>query len=125
MIVTIVILAAMAESLWDPYIEWPFIYLTLIPTLVLAYMLLQQARHTTESIVMVFIPIIAVAISLLVFDIMLGRLVDIWGIAQLYVITHVAQNVLHIATGTILLLFSIAAYRARNLGILYADADIN
>ncbi|MFQ6136342.1 MAG: hypothetical protein ACE5PM_04080 [Candidatus Hydrothermarchaeales archaeon] len=123
MVILVVVLAMMSETPWDPYIEGPFIYLTLIPTLVLAYMLLQQARHTTESIVMVFIPIIAVAVSLLVFDIMLGRLMDIWGLAPLYVITHVVQNVLHVATGTILLLFSITTYRANKLGIIYVRGE--
>ena len=72
---------------------------------------------------MIFIPIIAISVSMLVFDIMFGRLMDIWGIAPLYVITHGAQNALHVATGTILLLFSIFTYRARKLGILYSHGQ--
>ena len=123
MTVFIVALAMVSGTPWDPYIEGPFIYLTLIPTLFLAYLLIQQARQTTESIVMIFIPLIAISVSMLVFDIMFGRLMDIWGFASLYVITHGAQNALHVATGTILLLFSIFTYRARKLGILYGSGQ--
>ncbi len=119
LVVLVVALAMFSGSPWDPYIEGPFIYLTFIPTIIFAYMLIQQSRHITNSVVMIFIPIIGISVSLLVFDIMLGRLADIWGWAALYVITHVVQIILHVATGTILLLFSICTYRAHKLGILY------
>lgn len=123
MVVLVVALAMLSGSPWGPYIELPFIYVTLIPTLILAYMLIRQSRHTTDSIVMIFIPIIAISVSLLVFDIKLGRLTDIYAFGQGYVITHVAQNVLHVATGTILLLFSICTYRAHKMGILYVRGE--
>ncbi len=123
MVVLVVALAMLSGSPWDPYIELPFIYITLIPTLILAYMLIQQSRQTTESLVMVFIPIIAISVSFLVFDIMFGRLMDIWGWAEFYVITHAAQVALHVATGTILLLFSISTYRAQKLGMLYVRGE--
>ena len=121
MIVLVVTLAMLAGSPWDPKVEGAFIYLTFIPTAYLSYMLIQQSRHTVckESIIMIFIPIIAISVTMLVFDIMFGRLMDIWGWAQFYVITHAAQNALHVATGTILLLFSVFTYRAKKLGILY------
>ncbi len=122
-IVLVVLLAMISGSPWDPYIEGPFIYLTLLPTLYLAYLLIQQSRQTTESIVMIFIPIIAISVSMLVFDIMFGRLMDMWGWAQFYVVTHAAQDALHVATGTVLLLFSVCTYRAHKMGILYVCGE--
>ncbi len=125
MIILVVTLAMLSGSPWDPFIEGPFIYLTFIPTVYLSYLLIQQSRHTAckESIVMIFIPIIAISVTLLVFDIMFGRLMDIWGWAQFYVITHAAQDALHVATGTVLLLFSVCTYRAHKLGVLYVCGD--
>ncbi len=124
-IVLVVILAMISGSSWDPKIEGVFIYLTFIPTIYLAYLLIQQSRHTAckESIIMIFIPIIAISVTMLVFDIMFGRLMDIWGWAQFYVITHAAQNALHVATGTVLLLFSVCTYRAHKLGTLYVCGE--
>ncbi len=123
MIVLVVTLAMASGSPWDPKIEGVFIYLTFIPTLYLAYLLIKQAKDITESIVMIYIPIMAISVSLLVFDIVFGRLVDIWGWGLGYALTHAWQNVLHIATGTILLLFSISVYRAYKLGTLYVGGE--
>ncbi|MFQ6136727.1 MAG: hypothetical protein ACE5PM_06070 [Candidatus Hydrothermarchaeales archaeon] len=123
MFLIVLVLASLAEVPWDPRIELPFLYITLIPTLILTAILVHISEEITESLVMVFIPIIAVFVSLLALDIWFGRYVDIWGNAPLYVITHNIQNVLHVLNGAILLLFSISVSRAYRLGVLYAGGE--
>ncbi|MFQ5975874.1 MAG: hypothetical protein ACE5J5_06140 [Candidatus Hydrothermarchaeales archaeon] len=115
----VVVLAGVSYVPWDPRVEVPFLYVSLIPTLILAWMLVVKSEEITESIVMIFIPIIAVLVSLLALDIWFGRYVDIWGNATLYVITHNIQNVFHVLNGGVLLMFAIFAGRAQRLRILY------
>ena len=119
MFIAVAVLASISVKPWDPKVEGPFLYAALIPTLILAFILVLKSEEVTESIVMIFIPIIAVLVSLLALDIWFGRYVDIWGNAPLYVITHNIQNVLHVLNGGVLLLFAIFAGRAHRLQILY------
>ncbi|MFQ5887501.1 MAG: hypothetical protein ACE5HY_02260 [Candidatus Hydrothermarchaeales archaeon] len=123
MFLVVAVLAGISYVPWDPRVEGPFLYVSLIPTLILAWMLVVKSEEVTESIVMIFIPIIAVLVSLLALDVWFVRYVDIWGNAPLYVITHNIQNVLHVLNGGVLLMFAITAGRAHRLRILYDKGE--
>lgn len=107
------ILAAQAEAPWDEKIEGSFIIITILPTIVIALTLLNVTKKAVGEYGLMMISVsmmisaIAVSATLLSFTILIGRQADIWGLASLYIASHVAQDVLHAVTGTLILGFGI------------------
>ncbi|MCS4542467.1 MAG: hypothetical protein HY929_09200 [Euryarchaeota archaeon] len=104
------ILASQAETPWDQRIEAPFIYVVFLPTLVLTYLLIRETKRAyfEHGIIMVNLPTLGIATTLLGIDILVGRYAHIAQNGWLYVMTHAFQDVLHAATGAIILLFAIS-----------------
>ena len=107
-----VALATQAHQRWDPEIEFPFLLVTAVPTIIIALLLLIKARSTFEehSIVVLNISYVAIAATLLTISIMAGRLGDVQLLnnAELYVNGHAIADIMHAATATTLLTFGIS-----------------
>ncbi len=107
-----VALASQAHQRWDPKIEFPFLLVTAIPTIILALLLLIKARSTFEehSIVVLNISYVAVAATLLTVSLLAGRMgdVELLNNADLYINGHAIADIMHAATATTLLTFGIS-----------------
>lgn len=118
-IIIVVFLAWVSKGPWGQKIEGPFLYITLIPMFFLIALILVEVSDITESIVMIFIPFMAVSVSLLALDMWFNRFSSLAANASLWIIGHVAEDILHAATGTLLLLFAVITSRAHRLGVIY------
>lgn len=111
-IVIPVALASRAHMRWDPDIELPFLLVTSVPTIIIAFLLLIKARSTFEehSIVVLNISYVAFAAMLLTISLMIGRMgdVELLNNADLYVNGHAIADIMHAATATTLLNFGIS-----------------
>jgi len=94
---------------WDPRFEVPIISILFIPTLTLTILLIYDAAKIfiESGFVMVTLSTFAVFSMLLNFVIILGRISDILGNAYAYILTHGIQDLLHVASATTALIFSV------------------
>ncbi|HIH45415.1 MAG TPA: hypothetical protein HA257_10230 [Candidatus Methanoperedenaceae archaeon] len=104
-------LATQADQRWDPDIEGPFLLITSIPTIIIALLLLNKARHSFEehSVVVLNIAFVAVATTLLTLALLTGRLGDteLMDSATMYVNGHALADLMHAATATTIVTFGI------------------
>ena len=94
---------------WDPRLEVPVMSLLLAPTVLLTILLIYDALKIFQEsgFVMVTLTSFAVFAMFLQLVIILGRISDILGNAYFYALTHSLQDVLHVASATNALLFSV------------------
>lgn len=104
-------LATQADQRWDPDIEGPFLLITSIPTIIIAVLLLNKARHSFEehSVVVLNIAFVAITTALLTLALLTGRLGDteLMDSATLYVNGHALADIMHAATATTVITFAI------------------
>ncbi len=94
---------------WDPRLEVPVMSLLLAPTVLLTILLIYDALKIFQEsgFVMVTLTSFAVFAMFLQLVIILGRISDILGNAYFYALTHCLQDVLHVASATNALIFSV------------------
>lgn len=110
------VLGYQATDQWDRSIEQPFLSITIIPTLVLAYLLvvktieLYQAQNRVPlfhlsifSTFLALIPLLAWGAVMLALAIWLGRTADQTGSAIGFVIFHTIQDLFHGGLGAVLM----------------------
>lgn len=105
------ILATQADQRWDPDIEGPFLFITALPTFIIALMILKNARSSFDehSTVVLNISFVAVAVTLLTISLLFARLGDVTLLDNglMYVTGHAFADIFHSATATTLLMFGI------------------
>ncbi|MFQ6136403.1 MAG: hypothetical protein ACE5PM_04395 [Candidatus Hydrothermarchaeales archaeon] len=103
--IAIMILSRFSRAIWDFRVEEPFIMVTVIPTLVIVWILLKKSEVITEStILLASLRIVSVGVCILTLTILIGRQADIYRWANVYIIAHQLQNIFHIIIGTALLM---------------------
>ncbi len=115
-LVTAGILGWQSGSALNLPIEMPILSITLIPTVVLAWMLVRRSlelyygQHrvpllnlSTVSTILMLIPLMAWGAAMLSLVIWLGRVADIAAIGPLYAILHSIQDIFHGGMGAVML----------------------
>jgi hypothetical protein len=115
----VVIMGYLAHTPWNERIESPVLLLTLLPTLFFVGLVISESRHFAESTVMLYLPILSIAVSFLTLDIWIGRFADVQGYAGLYILTHSFQDTLLAATGAVILLFALNIWYSHRIGQLF------
>lgn len=104
-------LATQAHQRLDPHIEGPFLLVTVVPTVIIALLLLNKARTSfaEHSTVVLGISFVAIATTLLTLALLAGRLGDVEMLNDglLYVNGRAISDLMHAATATTILSFSI------------------
>ena len=115
-VVTSAILGYQAAVALDMPIEMPILSITLIPTVVIAYMLVRRSFDlyreqyrvplfslSTVSTILTLIPLMAWGAVMLSLVIWLGRVADIAGAGLAYAIFHTIQDLFHGGMGAVML----------------------
>jgi hypothetical protein len=115
----IVIMGYLAQTPWNERIESPVLLMIFLPTLFFVGLVISESRHFAESIEMLYLPILSIAVSFLTLDIWIGRFADEQGYASLYIITHSFQDTLLATTGAVILLFALNIWYSHRIGQLF------
>lgn len=115
-IVVAAILGYQAKANWDVTVELPFLTITVIPTLAIAYMLVKRSADLYRaqnrvplfnlsifSTTLALIPLLAWGAVVLAVAIWLGRVADFLQWAPAYVVTHTIQDMFHAGVGASLM----------------------
>ena len=105
------VLATQADQRWDPDIEGPFLVLTAIPTIIIAFMVLLRAKPAFEahSTVVLNISFTSIAITLLTLTLLIARMgdVNLLDNGSMYVMGHALADIMHAAAATSILMFGV------------------
>lgn len=114
-----IIMGGLAETPWDASLESPFLMLTILPLLAITAVFISTSRKIKKSMLAFYFPALGISLSALSIDIWLGRFGEVQNLANLYIITHSLQNLLHAATATIMIMFVLAIKEGIAENILY------
>jgi hypothetical protein len=114
-----IIMGSLAGTSWDERLEGPFLILIIIPLIAITLVFINTTRKIKKSMLAFYFPALGVSLSALAIIIWIGRFGDVNKIASLYIITHSLQNVFHIATATLMVLFALAIREGIREDILY------
>jgi hypothetical protein len=107
-----VALATQADQRLDPDIEGPFLLVTVVPTIIIAVLLLIKAGSSFEeySTVVLNVSFVAVATTLLTIGLLLARMGDVQMLnnAELYVNGNALVDIMHAVTATTIVTFGIS-----------------
>ncbi|MBI4144716.1 hypothetical protein HY493_00725 [Candidatus Woesearchaeota archaeon] len=115
LIIIPVFLASLAETNWDPVIEWGFFLVAMVPTLVMGALALMQSRRLmlAHARIASFKSFIAMQLGLFTWTIIIlttvifaGRVAAQIGNGFLYIWTHALQDVLLAATGMFIIILA-------------------
>jgi hypothetical protein len=118
-VVGVVIMAYLSKTPWNRRIEGPFLVAILIPTLYYLGPLIYESRHFAMCYEMLFMPLLSIIVALLTLDIFIGRIVDILGIANLYILAHSFQDIFLTLTGGIALIFALNCWFSHRIDRLF------
>jgi hypothetical protein len=106
-----VVLATQAHQRLDPNVEGPFLIITILPTLVIAFLLLNLARKSfvEHSNMVLYISFVGIATTLLTLWLFIARIGDVGFLdnAFLYVNGQALTDLTESATATAVLSFAI------------------
>lgn len=107
--IIILALASQSKTEWDVVIEQPFIYLTAVPTLILAGLTLKEAyeQRKIHMMLMGYLSMLAISVTLLELFILFGRIADIINNAYLYIVMHAFQDFMLSATSMLIISFTV------------------
>jgi hypothetical protein len=115
-LITVGLLSRYSQAIWDFEVEEPFIFLTVLPTLILVGMLLEKSKVITEStLLLASLQILAIGVCILTLSILLGRHADINKWANIYIIAHQIQNIFHVVVGTALVAMVLTLSQVRKI----------
>ncbi|MFQ5800152.1 MAG: hypothetical protein ACE5HH_00330 [Candidatus Hydrothermarchaeales archaeon] len=115
----VISMAMLAHTPWNERIEGPFLLAIFLPTVFFVALVFWESRHFAESIEMLYLPILSIAVSFLALDIWLGRFADVKGFAGLYILTHSFQDTILAVTGAVVILFALNVWYSHRIGRLF------
>jgi hypothetical protein len=113
------IMGGLAGTPWDNRLEGPFLILIILPLLFLTGLFIKITRKLKKSMLAFYFPLMGITLSALIIIIWLGRVGDVNKNAALYIVSHSLQNVFHVATATVMILFVLAIREGLRENILH------